>query len=205
MARKAQQMSRRGLFTVGACLALALAGCGGGESPGVATAATGDGKPTASASAASNVVEEYLAGVRKYVQCMRDEGINLPDPNAKGQVDYSTVNRDGSLKRDPKFLAASKKCAGLQPPVPDELEDKGPPMTPEQIRYVRDYAKCMRANGVPDFPDPDADGHWPRTEDEKEGPSEQEAQAQFRAGQICEPVLQGRPTTTPNPNATGAG
>lgn len=196
-------MSRTGLFTVGACVVLALAGCGGGESPGVATAATGGAKPTTSASAASNVVEEYVSGVRKYVQCMRDEGINLPDPDAKGRIDYSTVNRDGNMKRDPKFLSASTKCAGLQPEVPAELEDKGPPLTEEQIRYAREYAKCMRANGQPDFPDPGADGSWPRTENQN--PTEQEAQAMFRAGQICRPVLEGRPPTTPDPNATGVG
>jgi hypothetical protein len=196
-------MSRRGLFTVGACVMLALAGCGGGESPGVATAATGDAKPTVSATVASNVVEEYVAGVRKYVQCMRGAGINLPDPDAKGKIDYTAVNRRGSLKRDPKFLSASEKCAGLLPALPAELEDKGPPLTEEQIRYAREYAKCMRANGVPGFPDPDSDGNFGRVANEN--PTEQEAQAQFRAGQICDPVREGRPPTTPDPNATGAG
>jgi hypothetical protein len=200
-------MSRTGLLAavvLAGSVAVALAGCGGGDSPGVATAATGGAKPTASASVAANVVEEYVAGVRKYVQCMRDAGINLPDPDAKGQIDYSTVNRDGKLKRDPKFLSASEKCSGLLPPVPEELEDKGPPLTEEQIRYAREYAKCMRANGEPDFPDPGPDGRWPR-DDTSEGNTEQEAQAQFRAGQICAPVLEGRPPTTPDPNATGRG
>jgi hypothetical protein len=198
-------MSKTGLFTAGACLALALAGCGGGEEPGVATAATGGAKPTTSASVATSVVEEYVAGVRKYVQCMRDEGINLPDPDAKGRIDYTTVNRNGNLKRDPKFLSASEKCKDLLPTVPDGLEDEGPPLTPEQIRYAREYAKCMRANGQPDYPDPGADGHFPRTDTGNQNPTEQEAQAQFRASQICNPVLEGRPPTTPDPNATGLG
>lgn len=196
-------MIRTGLL--GFAVAVTLAGCGGGgDEPGVATAASGGATPTTSASAATGVVAEYVAGVRRYVQCMRDEGIDLPDPDAKGQIDYTAVGGGGALKRDPKFLAAGQKCAGLQPPVPDELEDKGPPLTAEQIRYAREYAKCVRANGQPDFPDPGADGHFSdRTGGEN--PSEQEAQAMFRASQICEPVLEGRPPTTPDPNATGAG
>jgi hypothetical protein len=200
-------MSRTGLLAaavLAGSVAVGLAGCGGSDSPGVATAATGGAKPTTSASVAANVVEEYVAGVRRYVQCMRDAGISLPDPDAKGHIDYSTVNRDGNMKRDPKFLSASMKCAGLHPEVPAELEDKGPPLTEEQIRYAREYAKCMRANGQPDFPDPGADGHFP-DRDGDPNLTEQEAQAQFRAGQICHPVLEGRPPTTPDPNATGVG
>jgi hypothetical protein len=201
-------MSRTGLLAaviLAGSVAVGPAGCGGGESPGVATAATGGAKPNTSASVAGSVVQEYVAGVRKYVQCMRDEGINLPDPDAKGRIDYTTVNRNGSMKRDPKFLSASEKCQDLMPTVPDELEDKGPPLTAEQIGYAREYAKCMRANGQPDFPDPDADGQFSRTDTGNQNPSEQEAQAMFRAGQICNPVLEGRPPTTPDPNATGAG
>jgi hypothetical protein len=200
-------MFRTGLFTavtLAGAVAVALAGCGGGEAPGVATAATGGAKPAASASAAASVVEEYVAGVRKYVQCMRGEGINLPDPDAKGRIDYSAVNRNGSMKRDPKFLAAAQTCKDQMPTVPDELEDKGPPLTAEQIGYAREYAKCMRANGQPDFPDPGSDGRF-SDRGGNQNPTEQEAQAMFRASQICNPVLEGRPPTTPDPNATGVG
>ncbi|MET9962961.1 hypothetical protein ABZ128_28505 [Streptomyces sp. NPDC006326] len=30
-----------------------------------------------------------------------------------------------------------------------------PPVTPEQLAEAGKYTACMRANGVPDFPDPD--------------------------------------------------
>jgi hypothetical protein len=200
-------VTRIGLFAAGVTLAVALtvAGCGdGANEPGVASAATDGAAPTLTASAEVGVVAEYVAAVRKYVRCMRDAGINLPDPDAKGRVDYTAVDGNGALKKDPRFRAATEKCKDLLPPVPDELEDKGPPLTAEQIRYARDYAKCMRANGQPDFPDPGPDGYFP-DRGGNQNPTEQEAQAMFRAGQICNPVLEGRPPTTPDPNATGVG
>lgn len=186
----------------GTALVLALAGCGGkADTPAVATA---DGaKPTVSASAANDVVAKYVAEVREFVRCMRNEGFNLPDPGPKGEIDYSSLGLGAGLKKDPKFMAAQQTCSHLLPPVPEELEDKGPPLTAEQIEYARRYAKCMRANGVPEFPDPGPDGHFGRGVDA--GASEQKAQAMFRAEQICRPVLEGRPPTTPNPNETGLG
>jgi hypothetical protein len=200
-------MIRNGLVTTVACLAVAAAaaGCaGGGDPPGVATAATGGAAtPAGSASADTGAVAEYVASTRAYVRCMRDEGIALPDPDARGHIDYSRLGGNGVLKKDPKFQAASQKCSGLRLPVPEELQEKLPPLSPEQVGHVREYAKCMRANGVPAFPDPDPDGHFSRGG--IENPTEQEGKAMFRAGQICGPVLEGRPPTTPDPNATGLG
>lgn len=189
---------------VAVAIAVPLAGCGGNaDEPGVATAASGGAQPTSSTTAQASVIAEYVAAVRGYVTCMREAGINLPDPGPKGEIDFSALGDAGTLKRDPKFVAAGEKCKNLLPPVPEELQDKGPPLTAEQIGYAREYAKCMRANGVPDFPDPGPDGRssgWPTGQI-----TEQQAAAAFRAGQICEPVLGGRPPTTPNPNATGVG
>ena len=188
-------------FVLIVAAALALGACAQPAEPVVASA---NGGATPTASATGGIVAQYVAEVRKYVQCMRTEGFNLPDPGPKGELDYSSLSQGGqNPKKDPKFLAASVKCSPLLPPVPEELQDYGPPLTAEQIEYVRQYAKCMRANGVPDFPDPDANGHF--TRGYSGGSTEQQAQATFRAGQICEPLIDGRPTSTPNPNATGQG
>src|SRR6266545_560568 len=50
----------------------------------------------------------------------------------------------------------------------------------------RAYAQCMRANGVPDFPDPDANGQLRGTGHEQQGDPKFEA-----AMQICRPKLPG--------------
>jgi hypothetical protein len=185
---------------------LLLAGCANGaDAPGVASAA-GTSRSAVSSSGGSSpsagVVAQYVAGVRKYVQCMRAEGIDLPDPGPKGEIDYSVLG--GNPKKNPKFLAASMKCSPLLPPMPDELQQRPDPLTPQQIRWAREYAKCVRAHGVPDFPDPDANGYFTDSGPQDQM-SEQEAHASFLATETCRPVLDGKPPASPDPRATGQG
>ncbi|MEH1164652.1 hypothetical protein V6V47_04605 [Micromonospora sp. CPCC 205539] len=184
----------------------ALSACGGGaaDTPSVATAASASAQPTGSAGAGSSgVVAQYIDGRRQWVTCLRAEGFDLPDPDAKGHVDLSGPGTP--KKTDPKWMAAQMKCKDFNLPVPEELEDKGPPLTEEQITHRRDYAKCMRTNGMPDWPDPGADGEWPEDGTLTRELNPQEQAANLRALQICDPVLDGRAPTTPNPNATYQG
>ncbi|MEO3924877.1 hypothetical protein ABGB07_13590 [Micromonosporaceae bacterium B7E4] len=192
---------RTPLVGLAVVLAVTLGGCARDEEgPGVATVA-GPGV-TASASAAAGLVAEYVAERRNYARCLREQGFDVPDPDPKGQLDLSAVGGRG--KTDPKVRAALEACKEFSTiPVPAELEDRGPAPSAAEIAHRREYAKCMRANGVPGFQDPGSDGRWP--DSAGPGQTEQQAAAQFRAGQICEPVLDGKPPTTPNPNATGLG
>jgi hypothetical protein len=162
-------------------LVFALAGCGGTEQkPSVASAGG-----TPSAAATGDAVSEYVEGVRKYVTCLRAEGVKVTDPDAKGKFEYSGDMR--VFKKDPKFRAAQEKCSGLLPSVPEGLEEK-PALTPEEIEAKGRYAKCMRDNGVADFPDPGPDGHWPESNDGK--PTwDQGTAAAKRAETTCGPIL----------------
>jgi hypothetical protein len=158
-----------------AALVFALAGCGDdAEEPSVASAG---GTPAAVAS--GDAVTAYVEDVRKYVACLRAEGVDVTDPDAKGKFEYSGDPR--VLKRDPKFRAAQTKCTDLLPPMPEGLEEK-PVLTPEEVEAKRSYARCMRENGVTDFPDPGPDGHWPESNDgrptwNQEGPAAKRAEA----------------------------
>src|SRR4029450_2709077 len=92
---------------------------------------------------------------RAYAQCMRDNGVvNFPDPNAQGEfpAGHEAVSRD-----DPKFKDADEKCRDLLP-----AGDKHDEVNPETVAGLVKFAQCMRENGVPDFPDPDASGKFPR-------------------------------------------
>jgi hypothetical protein len=184
-------------------LAFALAACGGAaEEPTVATAGSRDPGPTASATAASGTIGEYVDNQRQLAKCLREHGLEVPDPDAKGRLDIA-AGMGGRKKTDPGVLAAWKACKEFEQPVPAELQEREAPVTAEQLANRRTYAKCMRANGMPDWPDPRPDGSWPEIQGGEQSPQEQ--RANIFALQICEPVLDGRPPTTPNPNATGVG
>ena len=95
---------------------------------------------------------------RAYAQCMRDNGLaNFPDPNPDGQYGVGhEINRD-----DPKFTAANENCRGLL-----AAGDRHDVVGPETVQNLVKFAQCMRENGVPDFPDPSADGKFPRSAEE---------------------------------------
>jgi hypothetical protein len=183
-----------------ACLAvgvLALTGCGGGDpQPQVATAAS-PGAPSATPAGSTGAVGEYLAATRKWVACMREQGFQLPDPDARGHVDIN-LRQLGVVKTDRRFVDAQKKCLQFNLPVPEELEEKEV-VTAEMKEHRKAYAACMRQYGDPKFADPRPDGSWPRDEPGAAAPSEEESARGYKAGLICQPVLDGKPA---DPDAT---
>jgi hypothetical protein len=81
---------------------------------------------------------------------MRSHGVsNFPDPNSKGQL---LLPQDGSIDpSSPQFQSARQACQSLAP------GGGGPPSTQDQQKAVA-YAACMRAHGIPDYPDPTVTG-----------------------------------------------
>lgn len=130
-------------------LLVALAGCGASkEDDGVATAGGAGSEPTSSAAEEGDEIEQALA----FSRCMRENGVpDFPDPQegADGGIQLSLP--DGI---DPASVeAAREKCK-------QHLPNGGEPVEPdpEHVAQLREYAQCMRENGVPEFPDPDAGG-----------------------------------------------
>ncbi|MFI8291826.1 hypothetical protein EAO71_16275 [Streptomyces sp. ms191] len=156
------------LAAAASVMAFALTGCGGDD--GAAKVPTADGGGSSASAGATggkdgaggkDEIAAYVDGQRAYVTCMRKNGVDLPDPDARGRIDYGTGGNALTLKKNPKFVAASQKCASLAPAVPESLEKAdNPKLTPEQLKTRRDYAACMQKNGAPDFPDPGPDGDW---------------------------------------------
>jgi hypothetical protein len=179
-------------------MALALTGCGSGDGGSKVPTADGGGSSAPAGKTGGqgggSDVAAYVESQRKWVACMRQNGIDLPDPDSKGQVDMS--GQGLALKKDPKFINAIKKCAGLQGAVPQGLEEANEPkLTPAQIKVKRDYAACMQKNGAPDFPDPGPDGYGGN---DNSGQSEwnQTSAGAKRATRICAPII-GDPASPP--------
>jgi hypothetical protein len=121
----------------------ALAACGGsGARPGVSTGPYGPANSPAALS-----------------RCMRANGLSgFPDPVAGpgGEGLPLLVNSDGALTAEgqtfagPALRSAERACRAYLPPA------GGPPPTvsAQQQRQALVFARCMRAHGVPNFPDP---------------------------------------------------
>jgi hypothetical protein len=85
-----------------------------------------------------------------YAQCMRENGVpDFPDPDAEGRFRGLGHEQQG----DPTFEAALQACRDLAPG--GQHENFGDPAFVAQMRA---FSQCMRDNGLPDFPDPDAQG-----------------------------------------------
>jgi hypothetical protein len=188
------------MFTV------ALGACSQPEGPTLPSVAGSGAAPGVSAPATSSVVAAYVEAQRAWAKCMRDAGFDASDPDARGKVTFGANTPE--LTADSKFMAAQVSCAKLRLPIPKELI-QGPLLTAEQLGFMRAHAKCMRDNGLPSFPDPETDGEGRQRVPDPPAtltvPSAQELATQLRAEQICAPVMVGKPTTTPDPNARAQG
>ncbi len=87
-----------------------------------------------------------------YAQCMRANGLpDFPDPGPDGTFRGASHEQ---TQDNPKYQAAQEKCGNLAPGGEHE-QNRG---TPAFVAQARKFAQCMRANGLPDFPDPGPDG-----------------------------------------------
>ncbi|MFF8102588.1 hypothetical protein ACF07S_23045 [Streptomyces sp. NPDC016640] len=172
------------LAAAASVVVLALTGCGGdgGESDIPTAASGGATTPSAGSDGAGggDDVAAYVRAQREYVKCLRENGVDAPDPDEKGNIDFGG---DATLKKDAKFRAATEKCADLLAAVPESLE-KGNQnkLTPEQIEVKQRYARCMQENGAADFPDPGPDGLG-------QGEWDQSSAGAKRAIRICGPIV----------------
>src|SRR4051794_14977996 len=136
-----------GAVVIGALVVLSLGACGPTAGNGVATAGGGAAKPSSSVGAPSNGDDLAL----KYSACVRANGVpNFPDPDTNGGLDVD-LGKLGVPKD--KLDAADRKCKQYLP-------NGGQPqkIDPAKLAPARRYSQCMRENGVPKFPDPDANG-----------------------------------------------
>jgi len=96
-----------------------------------------------------------------YAKCMRDNGVpDFPDPDANGEFRGAGHEQQD----DPMFLAAMEECRDLAPGG----EHEGT-LDPAEVEQMREFSQCMRDKGLPDFPDPDADGQLRGAGHEVEG------------------------------------
>jgi hypothetical protein len=130
---------------LGALVVLALTGCSSGPAEDIPSAG---GATTPSA---EQVSDEEKA--QEFVDCMRDNGIDLPDPEPDGNGGFDFGMADAGVDRtSPAFREAIQACRDKLPGGGDlNLDD------PEVQAQMQEFAQCMRDNGV-DVPDPEPGG-----------------------------------------------
>jgi hypothetical protein len=82
---------------------------------------------------------------------MRSNGVSdFPDPGASGSFTIDAIANGSSLDTStPAFTQAISACRDLEP-----AGFMGSTRSPQQMQAALELAQCIRANGVPDFPDP---------------------------------------------------
>jgi hypothetical protein len=137
--------------------ALLAAACGGSARSHVAQlgSTTTQGRSSSNSSAASGQQNGAVA----FAGCMRSNGVpNWPDPNSSGVFDKSKLTSQQLGATSSRVQAAQSACSHLLP-----NGGRGP--TPAQEQLIRAqalrFSQCVRAHGVPNFPDPDSSGRIP--------------------------------------------
>ncbi len=93
------------------------------------------------------------AQATRFAACIRRHGFgSFPDPNGQGVITVVGIDR-----HSPAFHAASSACAKL---LPGGLHGPTPAQQAEQRQQALALARCMRAHGVADFPDPTGSGSF---------------------------------------------
>jgi hypothetical protein len=150
--------------SAGAAFAMVLTGaaaCSGGGGQKVASIKDG-GSSSSSSASGDNAKVDFKDAMLEYSRCMREHGVNLPDPTFTedgGGVAIGIAAGESGGMPDPNgqvFKDADKACK----PILDKAEQSMPKPSAEELARMRDegvkFAQCMRDKGF-DVPDPTFD------------------------------------------------
>ena len=118
---------------------------GGEESQGVVT--------IESTTVTTGVDEEttFEEGVLEFAQCMREEGINFPDPTF--DIDGNPQFDNLEIENEEEFESAFENCEDILRNALPEQFDLDPEVEAALVDASLEFSQCMRDQGI-DFPDP---------------------------------------------------
>jgi hypothetical protein len=136
-------------------LALLVSACGRSPAGHVAQLGT----TTTHDASNSSAPPAQQTGPLAFARCMRSNSVpNWPDPNGDGAFDKSKLTSQHLGATDSQVQAAQRVCNHLLP-----NGGRGP--SAAQVQQIRAqalrFSHCVRAHGVPNFPDPDSTGRIP--------------------------------------------
>jgi hypothetical protein len=148
-----------------------LAGCGGASRASAPRASAAGERPA-------------LAVLGELARCIRAHGLpDFPDP----QVGSDGVARfPDSAPRVP--VATQQACRTIAAQIPPDYTATAP-VSSSDLQRLLALARCLRAHGIPDWPDPNALGQFPI-----------DARIQQGGKRLIEPALQACARLNSNPN-----
>jgi hypothetical protein len=121
----------------------------------LAVAACGSDEGTGGASSAADRQREARNAALRYAQCMREHGVDVPDPTFEGGA-VTQSGPEGKVSRA-KLQEAARACRKYQ------RDADGPRISDEEQKEFKDAAlanaRCMREHGITNFPDPTFPGN----------------------------------------------
>jgi hypothetical protein len=126
---------------------------------GVAIAGCGSNSPTSTKAAAQTFVRHALSQQVAFAQCMRTHGVSgFQDPTISHSAQGVGVSQGVSAAsaQSPAFNSAQRACKKLLP-----AGAQGPSNQPVSAAVHAEmvkFAVCVRTRGVPNMPDPAANG-----------------------------------------------
>jgi hypothetical protein len=135
-------MTRSPLILAAVGAVLALGGCGSSDDGG-GTGTSGKGTDSA------------FEGALKFSKCMRDHGVDFPDPQRVGSGGIKLTAKNIN-PNDPKTKAAQSACQKYMKVGGGDTLDPQKRAALQQAALK--YARCMRQHGV-DMPDPKMTGN----------------------------------------------
>ena len=118
----------------------------GGEEP--------QGVVTIESTTATTVVDEettFEEGVLEFAQCMREEGVNFPDPTF--DIDGNPQFDNLEIENEEEFESAFENCEDILRNALPEQFDLDPEVEAALVDASLEFSQCMRDQGI-DFPDP---------------------------------------------------
>ena len=96
----------------------------------------------------------FEEGVLNFAQCMREEGINFPDPtfDIDGNPQFDNVD----VENEDEFEEAFTNCEDILRNALPEQFDLDPEVEAALVDASLEFSQCMREEGISNFPVPTA-------------------------------------------------
>ena len=94
----------------------------------------------------------FEEGVLDFAQCMREEGINFPDPTF--DIDGNPQFDNLDVENEDEFEEAFTNCEDILRNALPEQFDLDPEVEAALVDASLEFSQCMREEGISNFPDP---------------------------------------------------